>query len=303
VRTRPIKRHRFSAGRVLVVIGLLLGAIGVATAAQAIAAPGAPAQTPVPGNPTCAELAPDGTTWTELKYEPVVDGQDSDGTLTVTVDVHPNEDTGPTFDWSSNIGVDAVFVKGGPGGNLYLYDEATGDTGLHAPINPANDKYYGLSHLSFCYDTGDGTTTTTEPTTTTTDPTTTTTEPTTTTTEPTTSTTEPTTSTTGPTTTTTGPTTSTTEPATTTTEPTTTTTAPGAVPPSPGAVPPSPGAVPPSPGAVPPSPPGAAPDVSQPLTALPRTGSGTGPALILSGLLLAVGVSLVACSRRLRHAA
>jgi LPXTG-motif cell wall-anchored protein len=267
VRTRPLKQHRISAGRVLVVIGLALGAIGVATAAQAIAAPGAPAQTPVPGNPTCADLAPDGTTWTELKYEPVVDGQDSDGTLTVTVDVHPNEDTGPTFDWSSNIGVDAVFVKGGPNGNLYLYDEATSDTGLHSPTNPQNGKYYGLSHLSFCYDTGDGTTTTTEPTTTTTEPTTTTTEPTTTTTEPTTTTTEPTT---------------------TTTEPTTTTTAPSAVPPSPGAVPPSP--------------PGAAPDVSQPLTALPRTGSSAVPTLILSGLLLAIGGSLVACSRRLRHA-
>jgi LPXTG-motif cell wall-anchored protein len=274
VRTMPLKGHRISAGRILVVIGMALGAIGVATAAQAIAAPGAPAQTPVPGNPTCADLAPDGTTWTELKYEPVVDGQETEGPLTVTVDVHPNDDTGPTFDWSSNIGVDAVFVKGGPNGNLYLYDEATGDTGLHAPINPANDKYYGLSHLSFCYDTGDGTTTTT--TTTTTAPTTTTTEPTTTTTEPTTTTTEPTTTTTEPTTSTTEPTTS-------------TTTAPSAVPPSPGAVPPSP--------------PGAAPDVSQPLTALPRTGSGTGPALILSGLLLAVGVSLVACSRRLRHAA
>ena len=43
--------------------------------------------------------------------------------------------------------------KTGPNGNLYVYpSEDTGDTSLHAPINSNNDKYYGLSHLSFCYD-------------------------------------------------------------------------------------------------------------------------------------------------------
>jgi LPXTG-motif cell wall-anchored protein len=113
-------------------------------------------------NPTCADLAPEGVTWTELKVEPVADGTFSDGTLTVTVDVQDTAN-GPVFDWTSNIGVDAVFVKGGPGGNLYLYDpEATADTDLHAPVNPKNDKFYGLSHISFCYDAGDETTPPTE---------------------------------------------------------------------------------------------------------------------------------------------
>jgi LPXTG-motif cell wall-anchored protein len=154
----------------------------------------------VEGNATCAELAPEGASWTELKVEPVEDGTFTDGTLTVTIDVTDTED-GPVFDWTSNIGVDAVFVKGGPGGLLYVYDpEATGDTGLHAPVNPSNGKFFGLSHVSFCYDEDQATTTTTEATTTTTEaPTTSTTEaPTTSTTEaPTTSTTEaPTTSTT-----------------------------------------------------------------------------------------------------------
>jgi LPXTG-motif cell wall-anchored protein len=116
----------------------------------------------VEGNPTCGDLAPAGASWIELKVEPVVDGTFSDGMLTVTIDVSDTPD-GPVFDWTSNIGVDAVFVKGGPNGTLYLYDppaESTGDTGLHAPVNPNNDKFFGLSHVSFCYDEDQETTTT-----------------------------------------------------------------------------------------------------------------------------------------------
>ena len=89
-------------------------------------------------NATCGDLAPEGATWIELKVDPVEDGTFTDGTLTVTIDVRDTDD-GPVFYWTSNIGVDAVFVKGGPGGLLYVYDppaESTGDTGLHAPVNP-----------------------------------------------------------------------------------------------------------------------------------------------------------------------
>jgi hypothetical protein len=118
----------------------------------------------VGGNPTCSELVDGGVT--EFKVEPVADGTYTDGTLTVTIDVRDTAD-GPVFDWTSNIGVDAVFAKGGPQGNLYVYDpEATGDTGLHAPVNPKGndpDKWAGLSHISFCYDKDE--TTTTPPTT------------------------------------------------------------------------------------------------------------------------------------------
>jgi hypothetical protein len=125
----------------------------------------------VAGNVTCADLAPEGATWIELTVEPVEDGTSTDGTLTVTVDVRTTAD-GPVFDWTSNIGVDAVFVKGGPGGNLYTYDppaESTGDTSLHAPVNPnnPNDQFFGLSHVSFCYDEDVPPTTTTTTTTTT----------------------------------------------------------------------------------------------------------------------------------------
>jgi uncharacterized repeat protein (TIGR01451 family) len=103
------------------------------------------------GNPTCSTLAP-GTI--ELKVDPVADGTYSDGTLTVTIDVGETPD-GQVFDFTSNIGLDAVFAKGANTGNLYKYDppgpEATADTGLHAPVN-ASGKFAGLSHISFCYD-------------------------------------------------------------------------------------------------------------------------------------------------------
>ena len=51
--------------------------------------------------------------------------------------------------WESTLGIDAVFVKGGPiGGNLYNYDpEDTADSGLSTPA-AAN----GISHIEFCYD-------------------------------------------------------------------------------------------------------------------------------------------------------
>ncbi len=132
-----------------------------------------------------------------------------------------------TFDWTSTVTIHAVFVKGGPDGNLYDYRPggATGDTGLSTPINSSNNQPYGLSHITFCVDTASPTTTTVPPTTTTTVGPTTTTQPTTTTTQPTTTTTvAPTTTTVAPTTTTVAPTTTTTVAPTTTTQATTTTT-------------------------------------------------------------------------------
>ncbi|HJU42898.1 MAG TPA: choice-of-anchor P family protein [Vicinamibacterales bacterium] len=98
-------------------------------------------------NPSCADVAP-GTI--ELKIQPVVAGTHSDGTLEFAIlSVFDNR----FFDWASNIGVDAIIVKGGPNANVYSYaGEATRDGSLHAPINHQNNKPYGLSHVSVCYD-------------------------------------------------------------------------------------------------------------------------------------------------------
>ena len=102
----------------------------------------------VDGNPTCGSLG----FINESKVEPVTGGLHDFGDFEVTLTLHDTAD-GPTFDFTSNIAVDAVFVKGGSNGNLYDYSGSpvTTDDGLHAPVNPANDLYYGLSHISFCW--------------------------------------------------------------------------------------------------------------------------------------------------------
>jgi LPXTG-motif cell wall-anchored protein len=149
------------AAGAVILVGVPLGSAG-ATPQQST-----PSTSVVEDNQTCADLAPAGATWTEVKVDPVEDGTFGDGTLEVTIDVTETDDGDAlVFNWTSNIGVDAVFVKGGPGGLLYIYDpESTGDTGLHAPVNPNNDKFFGISHVSFCYDEDQGTTTSTSSTT------------------------------------------------------------------------------------------------------------------------------------------
>ena len=113
----------------------------------------------IPGK-RCLDNEGEGQTWIEFKIDKSILANDtfSDDTLDVTIS---NLTGGPldfnSFDWTSNIGVDAVVVKGGEAGShLYRYDpptESTGDTGLGVP-DPANN---GISHIVFCYDLPDPT--------------------------------------------------------------------------------------------------------------------------------------------------
>lgn len=110
----------------------------------------------VEGNALCGDLG-DWDQEFKIKEGQVTSGEREDpgGPLEVTLTVQETNEDGEVlvFDWSSNIGVDAVFVKGGPGGNLYLYDpEETSDDGLHAPFNEDSGEFYAVSHISFCYD-------------------------------------------------------------------------------------------------------------------------------------------------------
>ena len=222
----------------------------------------------VPGNPTCASVEPPDADWTELKIDPPTAGVHTDGTLTVTLTI-VDTPQGATITWSSNIGVDAVLVKGGPNANLYVYDpESTGDSGLHAPAND-NGKWAGLSHVDFCYDASGPTSTTTTSTSTTT-------------------TSTSSTSTTAPSTTTTSST-STTAPASTTT--TSTTAPPTTTPPStqPPTTPPPPTT---------PSPFGSAIGPVVLTEDLPRTGSNTGNYVIGGLALLALGAGLSIAAKK-----
>ncbi|MBY4678563.1 hypothetical protein K6T12_18345 [Marinobacterium sp. CAU 1594] len=120
--------------------------------------PGPPSQrgiqpVEVQGNPTCSDLLGPIPMLQEFKINDPFTGQFSDGDLTVDITVHSNGQ-GPNFDWVSSGGeMISIFVKGGPRGNNYDYDGTgfTWDNFLHSPVNPNHGRFYGLSHISFCY--------------------------------------------------------------------------------------------------------------------------------------------------------
>lgn len=131
-------------------LSALLAAVGL-VAVLAVPTLGA-SVVPTPindGNPTCGDF---NASWTELKIDPPGNGVFTDGTLTVTITAYVNSSSGTpgSFNWTSNIGVDAVFVKAGDDKhNLYVYNpESLGDTGLGPQAGSGN----GISHISFCYD-------------------------------------------------------------------------------------------------------------------------------------------------------
>jgi hypothetical protein len=105
----------------------------------------------VPGIPMVGGTAT--FTWEDV---PSCDGMTS-GPVTVTLKI-VGTSAGQVVSFEVIGGVtNKVYVKGGPGGNLYNYccpmDEACGvasDCGLHAPVNPNNNEYYGVSHVDFC---------------------------------------------------------------------------------------------------------------------------------------------------------
>lgn len=144
---RSVRTVAFAAGVIAIVI---FGALA------ALAAKVEPELVSETANQTCDVFARAGQSWTELKVDPPANGTKSDGTLTVTI---TNLTDTKTFDWSSNIGVDAVYVKAGNGGsNLYRYDdptnasapgEQTSDTGLTSPGAGTTNQ---ISHIAFCYD-------------------------------------------------------------------------------------------------------------------------------------------------------
>jgi hypothetical protein len=151
-----------------VLVGLAAMAVGAAAVVAGLASAAAAHEGTEPekrhDNPSCADLAAElgvGQDWEEFKVEGFPDSatytlsdrgtpddDSDDATVTITV-------TGPkNFDWSSNVGIDAVFVKGGNahGSYFYYYDgeELTSDRDYTVPPygQPQND----ISHITFCWD-------------------------------------------------------------------------------------------------------------------------------------------------------
>jgi hypothetical protein len=100
---------------------------------------------PIDGNASCGQLnvAYDH----EFKIDETPETKTySDPNSDFEVDITVN-DGATEMSFSSNLPVDAVFVKGGnEGGNLYVYDPpVTEDSGLTTPTNQQ------ISHVSFCF--------------------------------------------------------------------------------------------------------------------------------------------------------
>ena len=136
------------------IFSLLLSLFAIAQPVIANHDVAGPAVTPTvqAGNPPC----PAGTT--DIKFEGgnLVSGQELSATIdgqVVTVEITNVNGSGGTFDFNVEGGVALVVIaKGGPNGNVYDYRPGgtAHDDGLTTPINPNNDKPFGLSHISFC---------------------------------------------------------------------------------------------------------------------------------------------------------
>lgn len=79
----------------------------------------------------------------------------AENTITISNIQDNDENEIIEFDWSSNpTPIGAVIVKGGNYANLFAYSPAEfSDTELFAPLNPNNQKNFGISHVTFCWNT------------------------------------------------------------------------------------------------------------------------------------------------------
>lgn len=161
------RRARAPRGLTGLAVIALLGALVVVPASAAHVIPGPPTTTlgvqpqGIHGNPTCNDVTAAEDFLFEFKLEPVVSGtfplafDGLTGSVTVTVGSDPQ---GQVFDFSftGDFVAATIVVKGGPNANLYDYvaasfaPGASADTFLHAPVNPNNNRFFGLSHISFC---------------------------------------------------------------------------------------------------------------------------------------------------------
>ena len=106
---------------------------------------------PVAGNPTCADRDLLGAIKIEGDDLALGDYATPVGTVTIT-DVAYDGDGDPRYvDFTADFPLEEVIVKGGNAANVYAATEsATSGDDLHAPTN-ASGNFAAISHLSFCY--------------------------------------------------------------------------------------------------------------------------------------------------------
>jgi hypothetical protein len=76
------------------------------------------------------------------------------------IDAKTDPAMGQYINWRADFGPELLIVKGGTLANIYNYKDYADDTpgvadtfadgGLHAPVNPHNNQWYGISHIDMC---------------------------------------------------------------------------------------------------------------------------------------------------------
>ena len=154
--SRPKHRARGRGGLpgAILLIALMAGQAGIlaAHAAPPADVPGPPSADGV--QPVMVDTRSSNDDCIELGFDHGVsiagNGQVSSGALTVMVTEYNDPDG--FVDWSSNLPLHGVYVKGGPsGGNLFAYPAGDpGDQDLHTP-QKSDGGYYAVSHVAFCW--------------------------------------------------------------------------------------------------------------------------------------------------------
>lgn len=115
-------------------------------------APNANSHVRVDGNPKCGETADGGFS---LKIEAEDLGVGNYGPIRITAYDGKHVSWEIRAAYLHTYDADIVIVKGGPMAILYSYDLwDDADTDLTAPrnLNGRQPKYYGISHIQFCFD-------------------------------------------------------------------------------------------------------------------------------------------------------
>lgn len=131
-------------------------ATGMTFASHAISgdnvAPNANSHVKVDGNPKCGE-APSGGINIKIEAEDLAVGNYGPIRITYYDGKYVSWEIRAAYLDTYDAGT--VIVKGGPNAIIYSYDVwDDSDTRLTAPrnFNGAQPKYYGISHISFCFD-------------------------------------------------------------------------------------------------------------------------------------------------------
>jgi uncharacterized repeat protein (TIGR01451 family) len=154
------RRGRGALASLLVLFAFALGQASLTSVAAPADTPGPPSGDGVQpifktGNPDCLDVMTSAQFLFEHKQDPPQDATINltFGALSGTLVVVENE-AAQTFSFTltGDFVAAGVIVKGGSNANFYDYrpEGNAADTGLHAPVNPSNGKFFGLSHISFC---------------------------------------------------------------------------------------------------------------------------------------------------------